>query len=116
LTSTEKAKKPRSNIYIGIAVIAILIVAFGAGVYLYTPQHPLKLFTSGLEVINIGLEVFVEDLGNHTPRCEFVDSCSSCQNLRLVAMRLQNADYLLYGGVNDVVAGTENSQVNDLSE
>ena len=43
--------------------------------------------------------------------CEFVDGFSSCKDLRLVAMRLQNADYVLYGGGDDVVARTENSQV-----
>ena len=45
------------------------------------------------------------------PLCEFVDDRSSCKNLRLVAMRLQNADYVLHGGGGDVVSGTENSQV-----
>ena len=44
MSSTEKKKS--NTIYIGIAIIAILIIAIGAGVYLYSPQQAAMTTTA----------------------------------------------------------------------
>jgi basic membrane protein A len=45
MTSTE-VKKSNSKLYIAIAIIAILVTAIGAGVYLYTPQQTAMMTTA----------------------------------------------------------------------